>query len=674
MYARLAVPGTVLWYGIELTSGSSLSGTQERKCGKHWPWDEVCSGRGVCHDGTCVCEGTRRGDTCNEVVPSLSKTCPKLGHRHPQSERADDIRPDEIDVVMGMGDSLSLGMGLFAPWFLEQRGWAPFTGGEKDAVTLPNFIKAYNPHLLGSAQGTIPKLELPGTHGRQASFSSRQCAERHWDICGLNAAVDGARVSWMTQEMEWLEMRLEKMFPGGKWKDKWKMLTIWTGLDDIVFGPSINVTHPLPTDVGIVEKEFETLVEKLHQRFPKLLVNVIALPENIDPDVPTLTADCAIAIQSAKFAGMKWVDHKLWQNSIVQYNQMFIRIVERWQKKVCTFSACPMVIALRFGLVRTYLGLHELDPFDCFHLRLRAAEAVSINLWNEMLVGNKPGNGELHWADKAMCLEPQHRFTWPAPKSSGPWTVDAETSHSSWEFVVPIFAGVGLLFLLCCNSQGPFRVHVLRGLREYLIQFGLMKCPGRCLLPNDLNLHQVLEDQQDDDCLSGDEVIGSHKAKYIGHPNDVYYVREDLSGANDIQAGTKVRSMELTSRDHSQDSQDNDVREDTVLDTHLSGGTILSGGEKTTISPTSTGNVDCFFERNHDAHDVSGEDLSGGEEAARVHKTSCCSDHGSDAHDASGDDLSGGEEVIELNSSAIPPPQPTSLPHSPLAAHRLVFL
>lgn len=507
MQRRLALFFVVVCFGpLGARSGESLIGSEQRACGKSWPWGEICSGRGVCRDGKCICEGPRRGETCQDVMLPLSETCPELPRRQFQPDRADNVRPDEIEIAMGMGDSLSLGMGLFSPWFMEHRGWALFTGCEADAVTLPNFVKAYNPNLIGCAMGTTPMGEMPGTHGKQ-------CKEEHWHLCGLNAAVDGARVGWLMQEVDWLEMRLEKMLPG-QWQDKWKMVTIFTGLDDVVFGSGNNKTHPVPTDVEILEKEFEAALDALHKRFPKLLVNVMSLPEKLDPEVPYLTLDCKLAIGSSKLAGLKWSDRSLWQKSIEEYNQMFVRVVARWQTKVCTYDSCPMVIALRFGIVNTFLGVHELDPLDCFHPKLRATEAVSINLWNEMLLGL--WNGEVQWEERAICLKPEHRFTWPNPKISAPWvkaTKAPEESNDTW-LTYAVVAGTCLVFLLYCIAEGSVLRSALRWGQDLLIHVGILTCPRRTLMAEEDDVsHELVDDNPEESYFSGSEALEGRREK-----------------------------------------------------------------------------------------------------------------------------------------------------------------
>jgi len=106
---------------------------------------------------------------------------------------------------------------------------------------------------------------------------------------------------------------------------------------------------------------------------------------------------------------------------------MLRRLVSRSQKRYCNSQSCSMLVSLRFSLVRTRIGLTEVDSGDCFHPNLRLAEAMSIGIWNEMLVGPSDRTGHLwqrhgmEWNSSAICVKPYHRFTAPDPNRFGPW-------------------------------------------------------------------------------------------------------------------------------------------------------------------------------------------------------------------------------------------------------------
>jgi len=73
------------------------------------------------------------------------------------------VLPQDIKVVMAMGDSITAGFGILGldGGLDEYRGLSGPIGGDTDAVTIPNFIKYYNPTVIGASVGQH-LFELPG--------------------------------------------------------------------------------------------------------------------------------------------------------------------------------------------------------------------------------------------------------------------------------------------------------------------------------------------------------------------------------------------------------------------------------------------------------------------------------------------------------------------------------
>eukprot|EP00931_Biecheleriopsis_adriatica_P079882 TRINITY_DN53224_c0_g1_i1.p1 TRINITY_DN53224_c0_g1~~TRINITY_DN53224_c0_g1_i1.p1 ORF type:complete len:470 (-),score=83.81 TRINITY_DN53224_c0_g1_i1:114-1487(-) len=388
---------------------------------RRWPWDQACDGRGECTRAGCVCDGARSGEFCEDLAPAFSSPCPQLSPRPSLPERADDVRPDEVSVVMAMGDSMTAGFNLKKPWMKEHRGWSFSAGGEPSAVTLATLLKAYNPEVIGPSMGIRDITQ-------QIGKAAAPCAAKDYAVCGLNAAVDGSRVSWLPSQLTWLEQRLGELRPGN-WKNEWKMLTILSGLDDIVFGPNnfLNTTNrnepAFATPVADVEQGFDTLLAELHSRFPRLLVNILALPEDLETAETLHSGQCKFTNFVFSHTGVKWTNRSEWHDHIVKYNRALVRVVKRWQDKACTTRSCEMQVALRLTFAKTPINRTGLDPIDCFHPNLRLSEAMAISLWNEMLNGVPPQQADpwtIRWAQNATCLLPHQRFTAPAPDGSYP--------------------------------------------------------------------------------------------------------------------------------------------------------------------------------------------------------------------------------------------------------------
>lgn len=108
-------------------------------------------------------------------------------------------RPDDISVVMAMGDSITAGFLARSPGFFEThrtdetqeplisvpvareyRGLSYPIGGDDGAITVPNILGHWSKNLTGMSRGHHPLLACIGGW----------CAWRYDD--GLNAAISGS--------------------------------------------------------------------------------------------------------------------------------------------------------------------------------------------------------------------------------------------------------------------------------------------------------------------------------------------------------------------------------------------------------------------------------------------------------------------------------------------------
>jgi phospholipase B1 len=91
--------------------------------------------------------------------------CPSLAPRASPPKDAHDLRPDDIKVVMALGDSITAAYGAkglegrepgkdFVKDSYEHRGVSFSIGGEEGAVTLPNLIKQYRNNSLPEGAST----------------------------------------------------------------------------------------------------------------------------------------------------------------------------------------------------------------------------------------------------------------------------------------------------------------------------------------------------------------------------------------------------------------------------------------------------------------------------------------------------------------------------------------
>ena len=88
--------------------------------------------------------------------------------RHLYQRTVHTLRPQDVDIVASVGDSITAGTGALASNILEvndeNRGSTYFTGSDGDWASCPsvyNFIKNYNPRVTGGATGRTRIVMLP---------------------------------------------------------------------------------------------------------------------------------------------------------------------------------------------------------------------------------------------------------------------------------------------------------------------------------------------------------------------------------------------------------------------------------------------------------------------------------------------------------------------------------
>ncbi|XP_039301906.1 phospholipase B1, membrane-associated isoform X2 [Solenopsis invicta] len=175
------------------------------------------------------------------------------------------LRPGDIDVIGGLGDSLVAGSGAMEEFavgtFIEARGVSWCAGGQGDwrqFFTLPNILKVFNPKLTGYSTGT----------GEFISTAAR-----------LNVAFPVAATEDALQQARILVQRI-KSDPKINVKKHWKLITILFGANDICsaqcydpqfFSPSRYILH------------LQRTLDFLRIALPRTLVNLVPAIDTITP-------------------------------------------------------------------------------------------------------------------------------------------------------------------------------------------------------------------------------------------------------------------------------------------------------------------------------------------------------------------------------------------------------
>lgn len=226
--------------------------------------------------------------------------CPLMEARVGGPKDVHDVRPDDIKVIMTLGDSASAAFGakLISFWmplhysahnfangvnfspllttggiFDEYRGLSFSIGQDRGAVTLTNFLKHYTDRIEGGAIGQHPLTLCWGsTFCQPRDFTYRPMLD------GLNAAISGAESSNLSHELDYILSQVHKN-RNIDVKEDWKVLTIFIGGNDIC-------RRSCYSDIGsFLEKyreDVRAVILRIKEELPRTIVNVLLLGDLSD--------------------------------------------------------------------------------------------------------------------------------------------------------------------------------------------------------------------------------------------------------------------------------------------------------------------------------------------------------------------------------------------------------
>jgi len=232
--------------------------------------------------------------------------------------------------------------------------------------------------------GTLAKPQLKAT-----------CAQEDIDsVCRLSAAVDGCDL----QDLIDLQVKyLHHTLSNATWaanvniREDWKLLTIFSGLDDAVF---YNATEPhkLPTSPELFASNLNQLLESVYAVLPRTFVNIVMLPEKFEPSVTTTHLTCKFFKWYSIHAGIHWTDTQLWIATIKRYNEIIKEVAKMWSAK----GLKDFGVSLQPFMQEAPLQQSDMDSLDCFHPNLAAHQGMAVALWNNMHASS-PADKSNNW-------------------------------------------------------------------------------------------------------------------------------------------------------------------------------------------------------------------------------------------------------------------------------------
>jgi len=276
---------------------------------------------------------------------------------------------------MAMGDSMTAGFQASQRADMhEHRGVSFSIGGDKGAITLPNFMQEVkqNGKLVGPATGSLSLPKVKAT-----------CAGSEIDrVCRLSAAVDGSDLQdLMDLQVGYLNHTLNTATWAANISvlQDWKLLTIFSGLDDVVFYNQTDNSKE-PTAADLFAHNLDLLLQSVYKAFPRTFVNLMLLPENFFPSVTTARFSCKFFKWYTVRAGIHWTETKDWIPAIKEFNQIILRLAKAWKAK----GLDDFGVSVQPFMKEAQLTPDDMDSVDCFHPNLASHQRMAVALWNNM--------------------------------------------------------------------------------------------------------------------------------------------------------------------------------------------------------------------------------------------------------------------------------------------------
>ncbi|XP_076647793.1 phospholipase B1, membrane-associated isoform X2 [Halictus rubicundus] len=339
----------------------------------------------------------------DEIPPDVPFPCNVTGGRSSEVPTSvDRLRPGDIDIIGGMGDSLTAGNAIFAKNIfeiaIESRGASGSSGGQgtwRTYTTLPNILKEFNPKLIGYALGD--------------SYTTHRASQ-------FDVAEAGAMSRDMPFMAEYLVNRLRKD-PRVDIKKDWKLITVMIGSNDFC----INICAvSLPRSIlDDHKKDLVKTLRILRDNLPRTIVALILPPHLrslVEAQDNTNILKCYLLT--------RFECSCLFNLQFRSMRAEYYEIMERWQDLEETIADYPEFHTNDFTVV-ALPSLENIwfpkckdgnvDPsyfaVDCFHVTQKTNALYGNALWNNLLEPH--GNKSREWVPthkKFLCPTPERPF------------------------------------------------------------------------------------------------------------------------------------------------------------------------------------------------------------------------------------------------------------------------
>ncbi|KAI9322816.1 hypothetical protein BX666DRAFT_1898673 [Dichotomocladium elegans] len=301
--------------------------------------------------------------------------CPALTPRIDRPTNVNDVRPDDIKAIAGLGDSYMTAARMYRantrllpPPLMQYEGSSFAMGGDEGATTLPKFFEKYSPDIKGASLG-----ERLSSHCEDSGCGIVPGILPYVpSLDNLNAAINGAISANLNTELDYLISRLRET-PGLDFTNDWKLITVNIGGNDqCALCGGDRAEDSTPERYGA---NLQAIIERIHQNVPRVIVNImgvmrVSLIYELTKDQPychPITIDITKLLLPnicSCFVGGD-ANRTVMDNAVTGYNQKIMEIYE-------FYKANPDP---NFGVVYTPANLDILNyplevvlsNVDCIH-------------------------------------------------------------------------------------------------------------------------------------------------------------------------------------------------------------------------------------------------------------------------------------------------------------------
>jgi len=285
--------------------------------------------------------------------------CKSTGRSDPRPTIATRLLPGDIDLIIGLGDSLTAAFGADArslfDLFVDYRGTSFSAGGAKslnDCSTVPSILKVYNDAITGWSTGS----------GNQNSANAR-----------LNVAVTGATSFELTSQVESLLDKI-RAYP----RSDWKLVTLFVGANDLCASCNDNKYSAINFRANV-----EYCLDTLQSLIPNQFINLI-----LPPDVTLLSeltgGLCSILHPFECGCNQEPETSLLHKEYIKVLHDL---VDEPKYHNDPDFAVVIQPFLEDIDIPRLPDGTPDYSYFapDCFHFSGKSHSAAGLSLWNNMM-------------------------------------------------------------------------------------------------------------------------------------------------------------------------------------------------------------------------------------------------------------------------------------------------